>query len=97
MGSVLYDAVLVAGGACSADALRGNGAALRSIAEAYKQARPVGALGEGVGLLRDARLPGVRLSDAGSADGNAEEFAAAFAHAIEGHRHFERQLAAVLA
>jgi catalase len=104
MASVLYDAVLVAGGRGSVDTLRGNGAAMRYVAEAYKHAKPLGALGEGVELLREAPLNDARLSDDGleteagvvtlaATEGNdLDEFAAAFAHAIARHRHFDRKL-----
>jgi catalase len=109
MASVLYDVVLVAGGRDSAEALRRNGTAVRYVAEAYKHAKPVAALGEGVELLREAPLNDARLSDNGlvdesgvvtlasTANGNAEleRFADAFAHAIAAHRHFDRNVAVV--
>jgi catalase len=104
--SVLYDAVLVAGGRESADVLRSNGAAMRYVAEAYKHYKPVGALGEGVELLREAPLNGARLSDDGLVDeagvvtlangsGELDQFATAFAEAIAQHRFFERETAVV--
>ena len=65
MASVLYDAVLVAGGRASVDTLRRNGAAIRYVAEAYKHGKAVGAIGEGVDLLREAPLNDARLSDNG--------------------------------
>jgi catalase len=107
MASVLYDAVLVAGGEASVSALRSNGSAMRYIAEAFKHAKPVGAVGEGVELLREAPLDDVRLSDNGlvseagvvtlaSAEGNGlGAFAASFSEAISQHRHFDRRLASV--
>ncbi len=106
MASVLYDAVLVAGGRGSVEALRTNGAAIRYVAEAYKHAKPVAAWGEGVDLLRDAPLNDARLSDDGlvaeagvvtiaSDNGELEQFTAAFADAIAQHRHFDRQVAVV--
>jgi catalase len=111
MASVLYDAVLVAGGAESVEALRGNGAAVRYVAEAYKHAKPVGGLGEGVDLLRDAPLNDATLSDNGLADesgvvtlaspgngnGDVQAFAEAFADAVAAHRHFDRNVAAISA
>ncbi|MFD0775077.1 catalase, partial [Streptomonospora algeriensis] len=54
MSSVLYDAVVVAGGADSAAALAGHGLALNYVAEAFKHAKPVAALNEGVGVLQAA-------------------------------------------
>jgi catalase len=107
MASVLYDAVLVAGGRGSAEALQANGSAVRYVAEAYKHAKPVGAIGEGVDLLREAPLNDARISDNGleSESGlvtlaslhedELAEFASAFADAIAQHRHFERRLEAI--
>jgi catalase len=106
MASVLYDAVLVAGGSGSVEALRRNGAAVRYVAEAYKHAKPLGAIGEGVELLREAPFNDVRLSDNGlvdesgvvtlaSANGELDSFAEAFARAIAAHRHFDREVAIV--
>ncbi len=107
MASVLYDAVLVAGGRASVDALSQNGAAVRYVAEAYKHAKPVAALGEGVDLLRDAPLDDARLSDNGLVDesgvvtlaspanGELDGLARAFAAALAAHRHFDRRVSAV--
>jgi len=106
MASVLYDAVLVAGGRESVEALRRNGTAVRYVAEAYKHGKPVGALGEGVELLREAPLNDAKLSDDGLVDesgvvtlangnGGLDQFAAAFARAIAAHRHFDRNVAVV--
>jgi catalase len=104
MASVLYVAVLVAGGRGSVESLRRNGAAIRYVAEAYKHGKPVGALGEGVELLREAPLNGARISDNGLVDeagvvtlaasenGELDHFAGAFARALAAHRHFERQV-----
>jgi catalase len=104
--SVLYDAVLVAGGRDSVEALRRSGAAMRYVAEAYKHYKPMAAIGEGVELLREAPLNGARLSDNGLvaeagvvtlANGSGElgEFASAFAKAIAQHRFFERETAVI--
>ena len=76
--------------------------------EAFKHAKPVGAVGDGVRLLEAAELPGVRLANGGdgvvddagvvtTAGGDAGAFAEAFADAIAAHRHFDRELAAVAA
>ena len=104
MASVLYDAVLVAPG----EQLLGHGEALHYVTEAFKHAKPVGAVGDGVRLLEAAELPGVRLANGGdgvvddagvvtTAGGDAGAFAEAFADAIAAHRHFDRELAAVAA
>ncbi|MBV9421442.1 MAG: catalase [Solirubrobacterales bacterium] len=107
MASVLYDAVLVPGGRESVEELRGNGAAMRYVAEAFKHAKPLGAIGDGVALVREAPIDNAHLSENGLVDdagvvtlastdnGELDAFAAAFAQAIAGHRHFDRRLAAV--
>ncbi len=107
MASVLYDAVLVAGGGQSVQALQGNGAAVRYVAEAYKHAKPVAAIGDGVELLREAPLNDAQLSDNGlvvhagvvtlaAADnGELDKFARAFAAALAEHRHHDRNMAVV--
>lgn len=98
-GSVLFDAVFVPGGS-HADVLRCNGNALNFINEAYSHCKPIGATGEGVKVLREARLPNLPLSTAvenvssdkgvvtaGRADGT---FARSFIEAISHHRHWNR-------
>jgi len=109
MASVLYDGVLVAGGRDSVEALRRNGTAVRYVAEAYKHAKPLGALGDGVDLLREAPLNDARLSDTGlvdesgvvtlaatgNGDGELDQFAQAFAQALSEHRHFDRNVEVV--
>jgi len=104
MASVLYDAVLVAGGTSSVETLGANGAALRYVAEAFKHGKAVGGIGAGVELLRAAALNGARLSDGelvdaagvvtlgADGDGQPEQFAQAFADAVAQHRHFEREV-----
>ncbi|WP_425146175.1 catalase [Deinococcus sp.] len=54
--AVLYDAVLVPGGAKSVQALMRQGDAYAFLAEAYKHGKPVGALGEGTELLTSSEL-----------------------------------------
>jgi len=104
MASVLYDAVLVGGGAESVRSLLNNGAALRYVAEAFKHAKPVAAVGEGVELLREAPLNDVRISEDGlvvdagvvtlasPGENGLDAFSDSLAAAISGHRHFDRRL-----
>ncbi|MFC3832942.1 MULTISPECIES: catalase [Deinococcus] len=54
--AVLYDAVLIPGGARSAQALSQQGDALAFLAEAYKHGKPVAALGEGVEVLSASEI-----------------------------------------
>jgi catalase len=108
MSSVLYDAVLVAGGEDSVSTLAGNGEAVHYVAEAYRHAKPVGAIGAGTRLLERAPLPdgsvpnggeGVReqagVVTLGDENGEAEAFGKAFAEALAAHRHHDRNLVAV--
>jgi catalase len=97
--SVLYDAVLVPGGADSARALSRDGQAVYFVTEAYKHYKAVGALGDGVELLLAARVPcedrhghheGVVVGD--RSDG---VFIKEFADAVATHRHYDRETAAV--
>jgi catalase len=94
--SVLYDAVLVPGGAASVRTLSADGHAVYFVTEAYKHYKAIGALGEGRELLEAARVPstgdryGVVVAE--SADG---DFVRTFADAVATHRHYERDTAAV--
>ncbi|GHD02654.1 catalase [Pseudorhodoferax aquiterrae] len=103
MPSVLFDAVLVAGGERAAQALDGLGAAHHFVLQAYKHAKAVCVLGQGAALLRwlglDARAdaqalarhPGVVIGPGGAE--RAPETAKAFIDAIARHRHWDRPLA----
>ncbi|MES2188267.1 MAG: catalase [Pseudomonadota bacterium] len=100
MPSVMFDAVLVAGGKDSADALKGIGDAVHFVLEAYKHCKPVCAIGEGVVLLALLGItaasrgdglaghPGVVLGESGSdaAPKTAQDFIAA----MQQHRHWDR-------
>jgi catalase len=65
MASVLYDAVIVAGGAQSVDTLIENGDAVHYVMEAYKHAKAVGAIGDGIRILRANLEPLPRMADSG--------------------------------
>ncbi|MDT0302639.1 catalase [Streptomonospora wellingtoniae] len=107
MSSVLYDAVVVVGGARCAAALAEDGLALHYVAEAFKHAKPVAGLHEGVGVLEAAPLPRLRLAADGDAaavvdqgvvthrGGDPEEFYSAFAAVLAGHRVWDRDTARV--
>ncbi|MFJ6213459.1 catalase [Streptomyces sp. NPDC092296] len=100
MASVLYDAVVVAGGDESAGTLAEEPDALRFVVEAYRHGKPVGALGAGRRLLG----PGAEQSPAGevvaergvvTAGGDASAagpFADALAQALVEHRFPDRPL-----
>jgi catalase len=105
MSSVLYDAVLVAPGEESVAALGEVGEAVHYIAEAYRHAKPIGAIADGIELLRRAPLndapcladvdSGLREKEgvttlADPTSAELEAFATAFARSIAAHRHFDR-------
>ncbi|MBO0867765.1 MAG: catalase [Micromonosporaceae bacterium] len=101
VGSVLYDGVVVAGGspACVA-ALASDGYAVHFVAEAYKHAKPIAALGSGTELLLAASLPNPNTAP-GALDGvvtheqpgpPAAALVEAFVAALAAHRHFGRPL-----
>jgi catalase len=56
VGSVLYDAVIVPDGEDCAFQLAGDGFAVHFVAEAYKHAKALGAVGSGVALLEQAEI-----------------------------------------
>ncbi|WP_338596031.1 catalase [Saccharopolyspora sp. SCSIO 74807] len=105
MASVVYDAVIVPGGAESARALSADGYAVHFVTEAYKHAKPVAASDDGVSVLQRAGINDVRHAGA-SGDGVVadrgvvtaaatggtlpEEFLAEFANALAGHRVWDR-------
>lgn len=106
--SVVFDAVLVAGGEESAQALQDNGDAIHFVNEAFKHAKPVAAIGAGLGVLDAARLPGVQLADVDDAatvydqgvvtagvGADVADLAAQFSHAIAAHRHWDRGTSSV--
>ncbi len=96
MPSVMFDAVLVPGGAASAQALMKNGDALHFVLEAYRHCKALCLIGESVELLRQA---GVAQADApvpaGVIIGTNEpttrlQMAQDFIAAIGKHRHWTR-------
>jgi catalase len=94
-GSVLFDAVLVPGGAAHAQALAQNGSAVHFVLEAFRHCKPICVIGDGVDLLRLAGVtadgtppPGVLVSrgDPATRVPLAQDFVAAIAR----HRHWSR-------
>jgi catalase len=94
--SVLYDGVLIAGGAASVATLRKQGDALHWVNETYRHCKTVGAIGEGVELIRDARLDVTVGDDGVSSDRgvitaqNADGFAQSYIAALTQYRHWDR-------
>jgi catalase len=102
--SIMYDAVLIAGGRDSAATLRTQGDAIHFVNEAFKHGKPIGALGEGGSVLAASQIRGVAVSDAAdliadvgvvtlaesSGAPGLSSFGDAFAEAIAQHRHWDR-------
>lgn len=96
--SVLFDAVVVPGGAASVQALAGSAAAIRFLLEAYGHGKPICVIGEGVQLLAPlgladpreaAKVPGIVV--VGRSDPPARaQLAQEFVAAIASHRHAGR-------
>jgi catalase len=97
MPSVMFDAVLVPGGASSAQALAANGDAVHFMLEAYRHCKSICVIGEGVQLLATLgvgagqggpAIPGVLM---GKNDPPARaQLAHDFLAAIARHRHWTR-------
>jgi catalase len=94
MPSVLFDAVVVPGGA-AAPALAALAPALDFVREQYRHCKPMLVLGEGTLLLEEARIPSKLRSgraDPGLVVGPAKApTAELFLAALAQHRHFERE------
>jgi catalase len=98
--SVLFDAVYVAAGRGSVDALKSHPAAPEFVYEAYKHCKAIAATGEGVQLLEAARISD-RISpeskddrDEGvitGAEGASARVASQFISAIAKHRNWARE------
>jgi catalase len=96
VGSVLYDGVVVAGGAESARALAADPGAVRFVEESYRHGKPVGLLGAGAEVFARAvpdvagdvgpELGVLTVEEGGDATGFAGDFAAALAE----HRFQQR-------
>ena len=104
VGSVQYDAVFVPGGKDSLERLKLQGDAIHFLNEAFKHAKPIGAVGEGVDLLLDSSITGVEMADGSSTgqlrsdrgvvtyrdDSALDDFIEHFIEAIAQHRHWDR-------
>jgi catalase len=98
-GSVLFDAVIVPGGS-HGEALCGSGDAVHFVSEAYRHCKPIGATGDGVRLLQEARIPGlpephaeegVISSEGVVVAGVADDvFSRSFLEALASHRQWDR-------
>ena len=98
MPSVMFDAVLVPGGAASAQALQKDGNAVHFVLEAYRHCKALCLIGESVEILRAAGLlPAEGAAPAGVVIGTNEpttrlQMGQDFIAAIARHRHWGRAL-----
>jgi len=96
MPSIMFDAVLVPGGATSAQALVANGDAVHFVLEAYKHCKAICVIGEGVQLLGSLGITAdSTASVAGIVRGKNDpptrvQLAQDFIAAIARHRHWAR-------
>jgi catalase len=103
--SIMYDAVYVAGGKQSVNSLTSHGDALHFVNEAFKHAKTIGAVNEGIDLLTASQIQGaqvatkesqaITVSDFGVVtiqnSQDMKNFIQEFINAIAQHRHWDRQ------
>ena len=94
--AVLYDAVVVPGGADAADALARDGRTLEFIKDQYRHCKPMLVIGEGSTLLAKAGVPEALPSGAPDpgliiGSGAVASYVDAFLEAVAAHRHFARE------
>ncbi|TFZ06609.1 catalase [Ramlibacter henchirensis] len=93
--SVLFDAVLVPGGAAHAQALAANGRAVNFVLEAYRHCKPICVIGESVELLRAVGIDANTASAEGVLIAKGDPagrvpLAQDFIAAMSRHRHWTR-------
>ena len=96
--SVIYDAVVVPGGA-SAAVLAKTGLALAFVAEAFKHGKPLAFIGDGAALIAAAHLPvaGTGAPDQGVTVGDASAAIQGLVASLKKHRFANRDIEAVAA
>ncbi|MDI1428426.1 catalase [Polyangium sorediatum] len=104
VGSILYDAVFVPGGAASVEAMKKLGDPIHFVNEAFRHNKPIGATGEGVELLLASGIKGVTMASVQAAGqtfhaegvvtvrgaSDLTVFLQDFVKAIAQHRHWNR-------
>jgi catalase len=91
--SVLFDAVIVPGGAGSVAQLGSDPAASEFVFESFKHAKAIAACGEGVELTRILAVEGAERDEALvlARDGASQEFLSRFIAAVGRHRNWVRE------
>ena len=87
--SVLFDAVLVAGGALSVSELLVEPKVLDFVKEAYQHFKPIASIAEGANLLPSSSGEGVVVAHENE---DLKPFGEAFIDAIAAHRHWSRTI-----
>ncbi|WP_424358089.1 catalase [Methanocella sp. MCL-LM] len=103
-GSILYDAVFVPGGKQSVETLKSHGDAIHFLNEAFRHCKPIGAMGEGVDLIKASAISGVSISGEGKGGIVSDKgvvtardetdliaFFERFRKAMAQHRHWDRE------
>jgi catalase len=89
VGSVLFDAVFVPGGAASTKALAGDAAAVLFVREAYKHCKAIAASGTGMALVEAAQIDARDVL--ARAEGVDAQLTGPFVKAIAQHRDWTRE------
>jgi len=89
VGSVLFDAVFIPGGARSTNTLAGEASALLFVRETYKHCKALAATGTGLGLLEAAQIDPKDVLT--RREGVDAQMAGAFIKAIAQHRDWSRE------
>lgn len=99
-GSVMFDAVFIPGGQKSAASMLKQGEAMHFINEAFKHCKTIAALNEGVDMLSNSAIKGVKFSEGDLLEDSGvitsknpqrlDGFITALVGAIAAHRHWGR-------
>jgi catalase len=92
--SVVYDAVVVLGGSSAAN-LTESGLAMHFVVEAYRNGKPIAAVGDGSLLLAACSLADRPAEEGVIVGGDDDDAIAKFVAALKQHRFFRRPIAGV--
>jgi catalase len=104
-GSIMFDAIFIPGGKESVEAMKKQGDARHFINEAFKHCKPIAAINEGVDLLLESDIKGIKLAETSQKGALVNEdgvvtlreavelnsFNQAFIEALKEHRHWMRE------
>jgi catalase len=103
--SVLFDALLIPGEKKCADTLKKHGDAIHFVNEMFRHCKPIGAVGEGIELLKASNVKGINFPDDKSpgeifstkgvvmmkTSSNFDSYIKEFSNAVAAHRHWDRE------